>query len=209
VNPLNSVRGTVVLGVVLAVVVMLLAHQPYRPHAFSELGFAIWLHMIAGVMWVGLLYYFNVVQAPALALAAADTGGPGGAGITRYIVPRALLWFRWAAVVTWVTGVWYLARSHRLADALILGMPDFGKPNAIMNFPDLMIGIGAYLGTIMLVNVWLFIWPSQKKILGIVPATDDEKARARRLAARVSRVNFALSIPLLLCMGASNHSLPF
>src|SRR5579864_3820602 len=84
---------------------MILTHQP---HAFSELGFAVWLHIVAGVMWIGLLYYFNVVQTPGLALAAADKGGPGGAGISKYIAPRALLWFRWAAVATWVTGAIYL-----------------------------------------------------------------------------------------------------
>jgi uncharacterized membrane protein len=204
-NPLNSVRGSIITGVILALIVMLVNSQ----HAVSELGFAIWLHIVAGVMWIGLLYYFNVVQTPALAAAAADKGGPGGAGVSKYIAPRALVWFRWAAVVTWLTGIWYLARAGRLLDAASLGMRSLGSPNGTLDHYGLVIGIGAWLGTIMAFNVWVFIWPNQKKILGIVPATDEEKAKARKIAAMASRTNFVLSIPLLLCMGASNHALPF
>ena len=172
------------------------------PTAFAELGLAVWIHILAGVMWIGLLYYFNVVQTPGLAAAAADKGGPGGAGVSKYIAPRALLWFRWAAVVTWVSGVWYLDRANNLVNAMTLG--HFGQDHY-----GLVIGIGAWLGTIMLFNVWVFIWPNQKKILGIVPASDENKAKARKVAALASRINFVLSIPLLLCMGASNHPLPF
>jgi len=86
---------------------------------FNELGLARWVHILSGIMWIGLLYYFNVVQVPGLAAAAADKGGPGGAGVTKYIAPRALLWFRWAAVATWLTGAWYL--GPRFMDALTLG----------------------------------------------------------------------------------------
>ncbi|HXN09717.1 MAG TPA: urate hydroxylase PuuD, partial [Steroidobacteraceae bacterium] len=160
------------------------------------------IHILSGVMWIGLLYYFNVVQTPGLAAAAADKGGPGGAGITKYIAPRALFWFRWAAVLTWFTGFWYLTRAGNLGNAASLG--HLGQ-----NYYGLTIGIGAWLGTIMLFNVWVLIWPNQKKILGIVPATDEEKAKARKVAALASRTNFVLSIPMLLCMGASNHPLPF
>ena len=105
-----------------------------------------WLHIVAGVMWIGLLYYFNVVQVPALADAAADKGGPGGAGITKYIAPRALWWFRWAAVVTWVTGAYYLLFGYGAEGALhkaFAFQPGF-----------VTIGVGAWLGTIMLFNVW-------------------------------------------------------
>jgi len=199
VNPLNSVRGAITTGVILAVIVMFATHSP---HAVSELGFAVWLHIIAGVMWIGLLYYFNVVQTPGLAAAGADKGGPGGAGISKYIAPRALLWFRWAAVLTWFTGIWYLGRAGNFTNALTLG-------NLGQNYYGLVIGIGGWLGTIMAFNVWVFIWPNQKKILGIVPATDEQKAKARKIAAMASRTNFVLSIPMLLCMGASNHPLPF
>src|SRR5688572_1454857 len=89
-NPLNSVRGAITTGVIVAIVVMLVV----QPTSFHELGLARWLPILAGVMWIGLLYYFNVVQTPGLAAAAADKGGPGGAGISKYIAPRALFWFR-------------------------------------------------------------------------------------------------------------------
>jgi uncharacterized membrane protein len=197
-NPLNSVRGAIITGVILALIITVVI----PPTAFAELGLAIWIHILAGVMWIGLLYYFNVVQTPGLAAAAADKGGPGGAGVTKYIAPRALLWFRWAAVVTWLSGVWYLARANNLGNAITLG--HLGQ-----DYYGLVIGIGGWLGTIMFLNVWVFIWPNQKKILGIVPASDEEKAKARKVAAMASRTNFVLSIPLLLCMGASNHPLPF
>jgi uncharacterized membrane protein len=147
------------------------------------------------------LYYFNVVQTPGLAAAAADKGGPGGAGVSKYIAPRALLWFRWAAVVTWVTGALYLMGGYGDASGIAKAFalqPGFRT-----------IGIGAWLGTIMLFNVWVFIWPNQKKILGIVPATDDEKAAARKIAGRASRINFILSLPMLMCMGGQSHGLPF
>jgi uncharacterized membrane protein len=197
-NPLNSVRGSIITGVILALVVTL----AIQPTAFHELGLARWLHILAGVMWIGLLYYFNVAQTPALAAAAADKGGPGGAGITKYVAPRALLWFRWAAVATWLTGAWYLLRGGNFANAFTLG--GFGE-----DYYGLIIGIGAWLGSIMFFNVWVFIWPNQKKILGIVSATDDEKAKARKVAAMASRTNFVLSIPMLLCMGSASHGLPF
>jgi uncharacterized membrane protein len=144
------------------------------------------------------------VQIPGLAAAAADKGGPGGAGISKYIAPTALFWFRWAALATWLTGFWYLARSGNLAGAFALGM--LSDP---INYYQLVIGIGAWLGTIMLFNVWVLIWPNQKKVLGIVAATDDEKAAARKTAMLASRTNFVLSIPMLLCMGSATHGLPF
>ena len=198
-NPLNSVRGAITTGVIVAIVIMVLI----PPTGFHELGLARWLHILAGVMWIGLLYYFNVVQTPGLAVAAADKGGPGGAGISKYIAPRALFWFRWAAVVTWLTGAWYLARSGNLGGAFTLG-----AGTDPFNYYQLVIGIGAWLGTIMLFNVWSLIWPNQKKILGLVAATDDEKAKARKVAAMASRTNFVLSIPMLLCMASATHGLP-
>ncbi len=203
-NPLNSVRGAILIGVILAVII---AVAISRGFAIAELGLAVWIHILAGVMWIGLLYYFNVVQTPGLAAAAADKGGPGGAGVSKYIAPRALLWFRWSAVVTWLTGVWYLIRANTFLDAITLG--HLGRDCSAGNCYGMTIGIGAWLGTIMAFNVWVFIWPNQKRILGIVPASDEEKAKARKTAALASRINFVLSIPLLLCMGASNHPLPF
>lgn len=154
---------------------------------FMLLGLGRWLHVMAGVMWVGLLYYFNFVQVDALKAAAADSSG---AGITRHVAPRALFFFRWAAVVTWLAGAMILGK-HFL-DAFLFLKPAY--------YP---IGVGAWLGTIMLFNVWGLIWPNQKKILGMVAATDEEKNKARRLAFLASRINAMLSMPLLFFMSAS------
>ena len=200
-NPLNTVRGAIITGVVLAVIVLVVAPAiGLSAGQFNHLGLARWLHILSGITWIGLLYYFNAVQVPGLAAAAADKGGPGGAGITKYIAPRALLWFRWSALVTWFAGAWLLGANFVNAFTLGHGGADqYG----------FVIGIGAWLGTIMLFNVWALIWPNQKKILGIVPATDEEKAKARKTALIASRVNFALSIPMLLCMGSASHGLPF
>jgi uncharacterized membrane protein len=199
-NPLTSVRGSITAGFIVALIVTFLI----APTGFMELGLARWFHILSGVMWIGLLWYFNVVQVPALADAAADKGGPGGAGVSKYVAPRALLWFRWAAVATWLTGAWYLARSGNFHGAFALGM--LGDS---LNYYQLIIGIGAWFGTIMLLNVWVFIWPNQKKVLGLVPATDEEKAAARKTALYASRTNFVLSIPMLMCMGSASHGLPF
>jgi uncharacterized membrane protein len=199
-NPLTSVRGSLITGFVLAILFAVFAVDG----GWNELGLARWLHIIAGITWIGLLYYFNAVQVPALADAAADKGGPGGAGITKYVAPRALLWFRWSAVVTWLTGVWYLSRSGALAGALMLGRG--GDEFSAYQF---VIGVGAWLGTIMLFNVWVFIWPNQQKILGLKPATDEQKAAARKTALYASRTNYILSIPMLMCMAGATHGLPF
>ena len=145
-----------------------------------------WLHVVAGIAWIGLLYYFNLVQVPAMAAAATDQGGPGGAGITKYVAPRALLWFRWSALVTWLAGAALLGPNFKAAFTFD---PAFAA-----------IGIGAWLGTIMLFNVWVLIWPNQKKILGLVSATDEEKGRARRVAFLASRTNTMLSIPMIFFM---------
>ncbi len=199
-NPLTSVKGSLITGFLIAILFAVFAVDG----GWNELGLARWLHIIAGITWIGLLYYFNAVQVPALAEAAADKGGPGGAGITKYVAPRALLWFRWSAVVTWVTGAWYLARSGNLVGALMLG-----QGGEAFNGYQFVIGTGAWLGSIMLFNVWFLIWPNQKKILGIVPATDEQKAAARKTALYASRINYILSIPMLLCMAGAMHGLPF
>lgn len=199
-NPLNNHRQSLILGVILA---LLLAVFIGGTH-FYELGLARSFHIVSGVFWIGLLYYFNVAQTPALADAAADKGGPGGAGITKYVAPRALFWFRWAALATWIGGAWLLVRGGTFIGAFTLGA-GISDPSGYL----LKIGIGAWLGTIMLLNVWGVIWPNQKKILGIKAATDEEKARARKTAGMASRVNFVLSIPMLMCMAAASHGLPF
>lgn len=198
-NLLMNHRNALLLGIALAVVLA----AAIGGVEFNHLGLARWLHIVAGVFWIGLLYYFNVAQIPALADAAADKGGPGGAGITKYVAPRALFWFRWAALATWLAGAWLL--GGRFVDAFTLGL----TAEQGGDLYSLVIGIGAWLGTIMLFNVWVLIWPNQKKVLGIVQATDEEKARARKTATLASRTNFVLSIPMLLCMGAASHGMPF
>ena len=190
-NPLNNHRHSLILGIVLAVLLSLGIGGLH----FNELGLARWFHIVSGVFWIGLLYYFNVAQTPAMADAAADKGGPGGAAINKYVAPRALFWFRWTALATWVGGAWLLGAKFVPAFTLQSGA--------------VVIGIGAWLGTIMLLNVWGIIWRAQKKILGIVPATDEEKAKARRVALLASRTNFVLSIPMLMCMASASHGLPF
>jgi uncharacterized membrane protein len=197
---LNNHRYALITGVVLALILSFLIGGTH----FYELGFARWFHIVSGVFWIGLLYYFNVAQTPALADAAADKGGPGGAGVTKYVAPRALFWFRWAALATWVGGAWLLVKGGTFVGAFTLGA-GINDPSGYL----LKIGIGAWLGTIMLLNVWGVIWPNQKKILGLKAATDEEKARARKAAGIASRVNFVLSIPMLMCMAAASHGLPF
>lgn len=148
-----------------------------------------WVHLMAGVMWIGLLYYFNFVQVAALKAAAADNTA---AGIGKHVAPRALFYFRWSALVTWLAGAALLGPSLVAAFTLQAG--------------HVPIGIGAWLGTIMLLNVWGLIWPNQKKVLGIKPATDAEKNTARRIAFLASRTNVMLSIPMLFFMAAGAHS---
>jgi uncharacterized membrane protein len=198
-NPLLSVKGSLITGFVLAILFAVLAVDG----GWNELGLARWLHIIAGITWIGLLYYFNAVQVPALAAATADKGGPGGAGISKYVAPRALAWFRWSAVVTWLTGAWYLLRAGTFGTAFALGLGGEG-----LNTYGLVIGTGMWLGTIMLFNVWVLIWPNQKKVLGIVPADDATKAKAARIAFLASRTNTMLSIPMSFFMVVGPHGLP-
>ena len=150
-----------------------------------------WLHITAGILWVGLLYFFNLVQMPAIAAAVKDKTGPGPQAIMKYIVPRALLWFRWASIVTWLAGAALLGPAFTAAFTLQPGFVD--------------IGIGSWLGTLLLFNVWAFIWPNQKRILGMVEASDAQKARAKKTVALTARVNLVLSLPLIYFMSAQAH----
>jgi len=157
-----------------------------------------WFHIMAGIMWIGLLYFFNFVNAAAIKEAtAAGEAGP----ISKYVVPRALFYFRWGAVVTWIFGA-----------ALLGGFTAPGGTNGLLAAFGLQgtmapIGFGAWLGTIMLINVWGIIWRNQKKILGFVPATDEEKVKARRIAFLASRTNTMLSIPMLFFMATGPTSM--
>jgi uncharacterized membrane protein len=150
-----------------------------------------WIHLLSGITWIGLLYYFNFVQVDALKKAGADNP-PTGAGITKHVAPRALLFFRWGAVATVLFGLMIV--GDKAADVLLFREKAY-----------VPIGIGAWLGLIMLFNVWVLIWPNQKKILGLMPASDEEKARARRVAFLASRTNTMLSIPMLFFMVFAPH----
>lgn len=197
-NPLQTRGGTVIAGILLAVILTYIAPTPEGvAPAFNMLETFVWFHVVVGVAWIGLLYYFNAVQVPAVAAATAD-GNPGPAAINKYVAPRALFWFRWAAVLTWLSGAAALGHMGIFVDAFTLANPSVYA-----------IGIGAWLGTIMLFNVWVLIWPNQKKILGIVQTGDEEKAKARKVAFLASRTNAMLSIPMLLGMTAHAHGLPF
>ncbi len=195
-NPLKSVLGTIISGFILALVIMLVMGTA----SFNMSSLGVWFHVIAGVIWIGLLYYFNFIQVPGVgaALAEANDGGPGPAAINKYIAPRALFWFRWAAVATWITGLGALQPLGGIKEAFM-----FGENMEI-------IGLGAWLGTIMLFNVWVFIWPNQKKILGIVQATPEQIAKSKVIALMASRTNTLLSIPMLMTMVSHAHGgLPF
>ncbi len=195
-NPLKTVAGTIIAGIVLAVIIALATDGI----TLNWGSLIVWIHVLAGITWIGLLYYFNFVQVPALADAASDEGGPGGAGITKYVAPRALWWFRWGAVLTWLSGAIYLQYLGRLHHAFTLGMTEGGGP------ADMWIGVGAWFGTIMLFNVWVLIWPNQKKVLGIVEASADEIAKAKNTAFLASRTNTLLSIPMLMSMVGYGHT---
>ncbi len=190
-NPLKNPWATVLVGVILAIGITLAMGA-----SGNGLSLTIWLHVIVGITWIGLLYYFNFVQVPAVAAALADKE-PGPAAINKYVAPRALLYFRWAAVATWLTGVSGLAQLGGGMDGIV---------NAFMLTGGMeRIGVGAWLGTIMLFNVWVFIWPNQKKILGMVSAEPEEIAKAKVVALYASRTNTLLSIPMLMSMVGYGH----
>ena len=156
-NPLKSITGTIISGFVLAVILILVIG---RYGQINPWEFWVWIHVLVGITWIGLLYYFNFVQVPGMAGAKADGTA---AGISKHIAPRALLWFRWAALATWITGVLIIeAMKHQTG----FGVLDVFTFKAVGN--SHIIGMGAWLGTIMLFNVWVLIWPNQKKVLAQV-----------------------------------------
>jgi len=192
-NPLLTIKGTLAVGVILGIIVGVIG-------GLNGMAVTIWLHVVAGVAWIGLLYYFNLVQVPGVAKALADKE-PGPAAINKYIAPNALLWFRYAALVTWLTGLSGLAQ---------LGGGMGGIVDAFtLSGSMAVIGLGAWLGTIMLFNVWVLIWPNQKKILGLDGKSHDAAviASAKKVALLASRTNTVLSIPMLLCMVGYAHGL--
>ncbi len=153
-----------------------------------------WLHVLSGFMWIGLLWYFNFVQTPSMPK-IPDEQKPA---ISKVIAPAALFWFRWAALSTIVFGLILAYMQGYLGPALSLGLTDNVARHAA-------IGFGMWLGLIMAFNVWFIIWPNQKKALGMVEASDEERPKAARIAGLTSRVNTMLSIPMLYAMVSAQN----
>ncbi len=192
---LGKLNNALIYGVVIALVLAILT----RGLVFDDTWFRFffrWLHVLSGVMWIGLLWYLNFVQIETMPKIPAELKPAVG----KFIAPAVLFWFRWAALSTVITGLILAMLNKYLVDALML--------NKFMGGPSMAIGIGMWLGLIMAYNVWMIIWPNQQKALGLVDATADEKAAAAKVAMLTSRVNTMLSIPMLYFMvGAQN--LPF
>ncbi len=192
---LTDLTKTVVAGVILAVVLFIVyyATQGYTGALFGVFFFR-WLHVLSGVMWIGLLWYFNFVQIPSMPK-IPDEQKPA---IGKVIAPAALFWFRWAAMATIITGLIVAGMNGYIIEAITIGLTDNDPQHT-------MIGIGMWLGVIMWANVWFVIWPNQKKVLGMVEVDDDAKKAAARTAMLFSRTNTLLSIPMLFAMVAAQN----
>ncbi len=190
----QSLGRTVAAGVVLLVVFIIIAGLGtgswvrIGEHSWWAFFFR-WLHVLSGVMWIGLLWYFNFVQTPSMPK-IPDEQKPA---VSKVIAPTALFWFRWAAMATIVTGIIVATMMGYIGKALSFQ----GGYHAI--------GLGMWLGAIMWFNVWFVIWPNQKKALGIVQVSPEEKAAAAKRAGMASRINTMLSIPMLFCMVAQQN----
>jgi uncharacterized membrane protein len=192
---LANLKHTVIAGVVLAVVLFLLylGQQGFSNAHFWPFLFR-WLHVLSGVMWIGLLWYFNFVQTPSMPN-IPDEQKPAVSG---HIAPKALFWFRWGAMGTIVTGLILAWLNGYIVDAIALGITDGVAKHS-------MIGIGMWLGAIMWFNVWFVIWPNQKRALGIVEADADSKAASAKTAGQFSRINTLLSVPMLFAMVSAQN----
>jgi len=187
---LSNLRNTMILSSILALVVI----GGYMHHAGGVDAIFVqavlrFVHLVFGIMWIGLLYYFNFVQLRKMPEIPAELKP----AVSKYIAPEALFWFRWAALFTWVAGVILAYNRGYLVDAFTLGLNSHNPQHSF-------IGLGMWLATIMCFNVWVFIWPNQKIALGMVEADADAKAKAARTAMLVSRLNTFISIPMLATM---------
>ena len=196
-NILQSLNRTIIAGIILAVFLFILM---YSLSGGWELDNEFWsaifryLHVLSGIMWIGLLWYFNFVQIPNMPN-IPDEQKPA---IGKVIAPAALFWFRWAALATIVTGLIVAYLNDYIHYAMSLGL--MGGSNR-----SIIIGIGMWLGIIMAYNVWMVIWPNQKIALGIIESDADSKAKAARKAMLFSRTNTLLSIPMLLSMVSAQN----
>jgi uncharacterized membrane protein len=184
---LENLHLTLGLGLVLAIALIFGLHGDFAANGvlFGQTVLR-WLHVFAGITWIGLLYYFNFVQIPTMPAIPAELKP----AVSKHIAPKALFFFRWGAAFTVLFGLLLAGHLGYLVEALTL-QPSFQ-----------LIGIGMWLALIMAFNVWFIIWPNQKKALGIVPAEDAAKAKAARVAMLTSRINTLLSIPMLYAMAA-------
>ena len=173
-----------IAGLALAILIAVFPDSGYRPPADLLNGVLQWLHVFFGITWIGLLYYFNFVQIPTMPTIPAELKP----GVSKYIAPNALFYFRWGAAFTVLTGL-ILAWLNGYVHEAIAFRPGFR-----------LIGTGMWLALIMAANVWFVIWPNQKKALGLVDADADTKKKAGRVAMLASRTNTLLSIAMLYCM---------
>ncbi len=192
---LTNLRNTVIAGFALAVVLFII-YYAWQGYTGSDFGpfFLRWLHVLSGVMWIGLLWYFNFVQIPNMGK-IPDEQKPA---IGKVIAPAALWWFRWGAMATIVTGLILAWMNGYIGEALALGIVD-GVPK------HFAIGVGMWLGIYMWFNVWFIIWPNQKRALGIVEADAEAKVKSARTAMLFSRTNTLLSIPMLFAMVSAQN----
>jgi uncharacterized membrane protein len=187
---LGNFHLALLIGLVLLIGAMVGFHQGGMDKGYwiEVLRF---LHVWAGILWIGLLYYFNFVQIPTMPKVPAELKP----GVTKYIAPKALFWFRYAALATVILGLLIIELRQGGDSARALSLKE----------PYKILGIGMWLGLIMAANVWFVIWPNQKKALGIVPAEDSAKAKAASVAMMASRTNLILSLPMLYCMIMGAH----
>jgi uncharacterized membrane protein len=189
---LSNLRNTLIVSFILAIILVVgyMMHAGGADAIFWQ-GVFRWLHTLFGILWIGLLYYFNFVQIRKMPEIPAELKP----AVSKYIAPEALFWFRYAALATWIMGVILAFNRGYLVEAITLGAVEgFAVPQ------HTFIGVGMWLATIMFLNVWGFIWPNQKRALGIVPADDATKAKAARTAMLFSRINTLLSVPMLVTM---------
>ena len=197
-NILQSLNKTVIAGIILAIILFILMYSisgGWQLDTYFWSAVFRYLHVISGVMWIGLLWYFNFVQIPNMPN-IPDEQKPA---IGKVIAPAALFWFRWAALSTIITGLIVAYLNGYVNQAMTLGLIGDADPKSII------IGIGMWLGIIMAYNVWMIIWPNQKKALGMVEVNADEKAKSARTAMLFSRTNTLLSIPMLLSMVSAQN----